>query len=1033
MKLARRGHPAAALTLALALLAPHAASALNLTWINAAGGPAGNAANWNPAQVPVATDWLTFGLASTYSVTFGSAVPASDEFAVTAGSVTFRFPTAHTNSTVLAVPVSGSSATATIESGSLTLQQNLYLGQNAGTSGTLTVTGAGTSVAATSATGVTMVGDQGTATLNVLDGATVTVSNSPEVGDRAGGNGTVVIGGVSTVSPFPRAELIVHNSPTDPFEVGSGGTGAAGVLLGGRVQIDGTLQLGRNASGSGAFSVAGASGSDTASVEIGGDLKIARNDTNGSPAGTGTYYAGTNGITDVAGTTYTYDPDGSTGQLQLREGGRFETGSLSMQDPASELDFTGGLLRVRGGSLVSNGQAIAINSATGTPTLELLDGAQCSLNSPAGPALEVGHDAMAGMRILSGSDVSVHSFNAVVGRDAGSDGTLELGDAGSTLNVDSTLIVGRAGAGTFLARGASQANLYSLGVSTQPTGYGTVHVEDAGTSLHVVDQFELSGLASGGSGASGSVVVQNGADLWLDRPLISGDVWPNGQLYAYSGGTIHLAGVLANRGQFTISDGRMTGGALTTIANGQTSGTGVIESSVVALTDTTGLIEVSGAVLAGAPERNPERSGAGTLALTLGNPASALGFHHLGRLDLNGGDVTLQDADSAVAGTVILGGGTLHAPPGGLSLAPGHRLRGSGTVTGAFRPQGYVLATGASGITFTGPVLATGQGMNGTRFRFAAGGSFLGYGRIESSIVVDSGAVVAPIADVTLGGAPVASRVDIAGVLAVGPNREIDLNGTDSTRVSGLVSMLGGFLQCAPTSPVLIQAAGRLAGNGTVTGDAVIDGTLDPGAGARYLKFANLTLRGTSHVLYDVGAYATGEHDSIGATGNVSIGGTLDIRTLPGFVPVVGDSFRVILAGSVSGTFATMTVNGVPGAAAVQLVYTTNSVWAKIVGTVDAPGAGIDPAHRVSFATLGSPARALVFALDLPEAASVTVELFDPSGRRVATLQDGALSPGRHRLGDAGARVAAGLYFARATVRGPHGTEVRTARAVRVQ
>jgi FlgD Ig-like domain len=58
------------------------------------------------------------------------------------------------------------------------------------------------------------------------------------------------------------------------------------------------------------------------------------------------------------------------------------------------------------------------------------------------------------------------------------------------------------------------------------------------------------------------------------------------------------------------------------------------------------------------------------------------------------------------------------------------------------------------------------------------------------------------------------------------------------------------------------------------------------------------------------------------------------------------------------------------------------------------------------------------FAFELPEAASVSLEIFDLSGRRVSTLVAGERGAGRHEVrwnaaGEHGGRVPAGLYFAR--------------------
>lgn len=73
-------------------------------------------------------------------------------------------------------------------------------------------------------------------------------------------------------------------------------------------------------------------------------------------------------------------------------------------------------------------------------------------------------------------------------------------------------------------------------------------------------------------------------------------------------------------------------------------------------------------------------------------------------------------------------------------------------------------------------------------------------------------------------------------------------------------------------------------------------------------------------------------------------------------------------------------------------------------------------------------ARETSFAFDLPAPASVSLEVFDLTGRRVARLADGEQGAGRHEVrwtatDDGGARLAGGLYFARFQTRGLTRTE----------
>lgn len=95
---------------------------------------------------------------------------------------------------------------------------------------------------------------------------------------------------------------------------------------------------------------------------------------------------------------------------------------------------------------------------------------------------------------------------------------------------------------------------------------------------------------------------------------------------------------------------------------------------------------------------------------------------------------------------------------------------------------------------------------------------------------------------------------------------------------------------------------------------------------------------------------------------------------------------------------------------------------AEVLDAPDAP-----PARGGALALgapLPNPAReGTEVRLALPEAGEVSVEVFDPAGRRVATLARGALAAGAHAWrwdlrGEDGARVPAGIYLVRARAGG---------------
>jgi len=93
---------------------------------------------------------------------------------------------------------------------------------------------------------------------------------------------------------------------------------------------------------------------------------------------------------------------------------------------------------------------------------------------------------------------------------------------------------------------------------------------------------------------------------------------------------------------------------------------------------------------------------------------------------------------------------------------------------------------------------------------------------------------------------------------------------------------------------------------------------------------------------------------------------------------------------------------------------------------VDGPGSPGRPLRFASSGTLTQPA----VELDLPATSSVEAGLYDVTGRRVAVLTNGMLSPGRHVVPVARGGMASGVYFGRAVVTGSDGTRSLAVRVV---
>jgi hypothetical protein len=346
--------------------------------------------------------------------------------------------------------------------------------------------------------------------------------------------------------------------------------------------------------------------------------------------------------------------------------------------------------------------------------------------------------------------------------------------------------------------------------------------------------------------------------------------------------------------------------------------------------------------------------------LVVGDSSANDGFVGNGRVVVNQDTLVVLDHDGADFWRLWLNGGVVRLPHGG-------HLATNSTMTGSGRLEGSLTNDGA--ITIAPP---------------------------EAAPNMPALARAAPTAAVTSPErASVVATLDVAGHLT-------QLGGTTN---SGLLHVLVG---------------GTLSARGVIGSDVSVDGALDMGpAPALLVLGGTLQLGSTAITRLRLGARASGLQDTIVDAGAATLGGALDLRSLPNNVPAVGDTFTVLMASSCTGTFGSVTLNGQSGSGVVAVIVEPTRVRVAIVGAVLAVDPILPPAATLGpmrFATVGPP-REAALALDLPYAASVRVVAYDVTGRLVAVLEDGLLAAGPHRFTLDLPEIPSGVYFARAVVR----------------
>ena len=246
-----------------------------------------------------------------------------------------------------------------------------------------------------------------------------------------------------------------------------------------------------------------------------------------------------------------------------------------------------------------------------------------------------------------------------------------------------------------------------------------------------------------------------------------------------------------------------------------------------------------------------------------------------GLMTLSGGTLSGSGAINANGGLTI-GGTTL--------LLDGRTLHNRGVADWnggfIFTGGGSVISNAASGIfnvNFDGQTFA---GFGGSR-------RFINAGVLRKS----GGSGTAVISDAFYNSGTVES---LSGDLAFG---------NLFTQTSGSTLLNGGNLSAS--GPLQIMG-GVLAGNGSVSATVVNSGRIAPGSSASLLRIlGDYTQTSSGHLDLELGNSTPGiGFDQLQVQGTASLAGTLNVSSIGGFHPSIGDTFRVLTFASRTGDFS---------------------------------------------------------------------------------------------------------------------------------
>ncbi|MGV8831758.1 MAG: autotransporter domain-containing protein [Devosia sp.] len=453
-----------------------------------------------------------------------------------------------------------------------------YLATGAGTTGTITISGAGSKL--TSA-GLMTVGDIGTGVLAISDGGTATVRNMSVGTFDKTAQGTVTVSGAGSA-------LTVFGA-TSKLDVGNTGIGTLSISEGGNVAVAASTFVGRDSSGSGTVTIAG-NGSKLTSGE----------DINVGHFGSGTLTITGGGEAAASKNVVLGNFSGSSGTATISGSGS----KLTSTDNFFIGDRGAGTLTITGGGVAAASIDVVIgDEASGSGTVTV-SGSGSKLT--AGEIFTVGNEGAATLTVSDGGAVDAGTF-VIIGNS--SEGTATVTGSGSKLTAAENLIVGNLDDGTLtiLAGGAAEA-VNNVNIALNFGSTSTATVSGAGSKLAVGSSFNV------GNGGAGTLNVTNGGYVDTGSVLSVGT-------NSTANGTVTISGARSVvKNGFATYVGKDGQGTLTISNGGELEGADVIFFGFAAGSEGTGAVTGSGsklssqAVLIG-------RQGNGTLTVSNGGVA----------------------------------------------------------------------------------------------------------------------------------------------------------------------------------------------------------------------------------------------------------------------------------------------------------------------------------------------------------------------------------------------------------------------------
>lgn len=566
--------------------------------------------------------------------------------------------------------------------------------------------------------------------------------------------------------------------------------------------------------------------------------------------------------------------------------------------------YTGGTLTTVGTGVIQFNNAAVLNSLTNSGTLQ----------------------------VLTANDATLENT-------INNTGVIQVPSANLFMSGNVTL----SGAGSLILSGSG--SLRQLGGSDTLTNQQLIH--GSGTILHLplTNQGTVAADVSASTLALSSGVVSNtavleatgGGTLEVDTKVNNS----GGKITALGGSTVILT-----------SNASINGGTLST------TGTGTIQSQNAVLDGTVNIPTNAGKLLVhnfdlflqGTINNKGTIAVSGTNCVILNQPTTLTGT---GKLTMTSASCIFGAGIPLTNHSTIVGAGSI----GDSNPMP---ITNLGTIT-ANQTSPLVIVPDASGFTNSGVLSVAANArmnINGLFNNISSTGTLSGGTYTVAGTLALQNPIITNGAKVTLtgAGAQIFSNNTSANALAglTGNTGSLTLQsgqvltttanlsnaGTVAVKANSGLRLAGSFMQTAGTTTVdgtltaptgVNVQKGFLMGQGTVAAAVASSGTVV--AGDSTSKAGKLTVTGSytqnSTGVLDValgGTMVGTQYSQVAVTNGISLGGTLNIKRISSFLPMLGQSFTILTGSAVSSQFATVNGTSINSGEHFQVNYNRSAV-----------------------------------------------------------------------------------------------------------